>query len=91
MSGLVANELSGFIGRIEETPYETDRTVTGDPEDAICGSVWKLAFTATYDALKAPKEYMLFTQQDGAEEHCQVGAVVFSNARILNWLDGVLK
>lgn len=60
--------------------------VDSDGDKDMPGQAKKL-----YDALKAPKEYMLFTQQDGAEEHCQAGAVVFSNARILNWLDGVLK
>jgi pimeloyl-ACP methyl ester carboxylesterase len=44
-----------------------------------------------YDAIVAPKDYMLFTAQDGAEEHCQVGAMVYSNSRILNWLDEVMR
>jgi len=40
-----------------------------------------------YDALRCPKEYMLFSAAEGAEEHCQMGAVMISNERILNWLD----
>lgn len=40
-----------------------------------------------YDALKCPKEYMLFTTEEAAEEHCQMGAVMISGERILNWLD----
>lgn len=41
-------------------------------------------------AIRAPKDFMLFTAEDGAEEHCQVGAMVYSNSRILNWLDEVM-
>ena len=44
-----------------------------------------------YDALKCPKDFMLFTVEEGAEEHCQVGATMISNERILNWLDDTLK
>jgi hypothetical protein len=44
-----------------------------------------------FDALKCPKEYMLFTEKEGAEEHCQMGAMMISNERILNWLEEMLK
>ncbi len=44
-----------------------------------------------FSAIKSPKEYMLFTREDGAQEHCQMGATVYSNSRILDWLEGVLK
>ena len=40
-----------------------------------------------YEALKCPKEYMLFTKEEGAEEHCQMGACFISTERIFNWLD----
>jgi dienelactone hydrolase len=40
-----------------------------------------------YDALKCPKKYILFTSQEGAEEHCQCGAPALSNQRIFDWLD----
>ena len=43
-----------------------------------------------YDALKSPKDFMLFTKEEGAEEHCQMGAILISNARILDWLDGIM-
>jgi len=33
---------------------------------------------------------MLFTNEEGAGEHCQEGANMISNERILNWLDKVL-
>ena len=35
MSGIVARNLSGLIWSPMEVPDETDRDVTGDPEDAI--------------------------------------------------------
>lgn len=40
-----------------------------------------------YDALKCPKKYILFTAEEGAEEHCQCGAAALSNQRIFDWLD----
>lgn len=44
-----------------------------------------------YAALKGPKAFMLFTREEGAGEHCQIGAAVLSNERILDWLDGKMK
>jgi pimeloyl-ACP methyl ester carboxylesterase len=43
-----------------------------------------------YEALKCPREYMLFTKEEGAEEHCQMGAVMISDERILSWLENNL-
>jgi pimeloyl-ACP methyl ester carboxylesterase len=40
-----------------------------------------------YDALTYPKKYILFTTEEGAEEHCQCGAPALSNQRIFDWLD----
>jgi alpha-beta hydrolase superfamily lysophospholipase len=40
-----------------------------------------------YAAVKAPKDYILFTRAEGAGEHCQAGAYALSNARILNWIE----
>jgi pimeloyl-ACP methyl ester carboxylesterase len=40
-----------------------------------------------YDALTCPKKYILFTAEEGAEEHCQCGAPALSNQRIFDWLD----
>ena len=44
-----------------------------------------------FDALRSPKEYMFFTNKEGAGEHCQVGAYALSHERIFNWLDENLK
>lgn len=43
-----------------------------------------------FEALSAPKEYILFTSAEGAGEHCQVGASAISNERLFNWLDNHL-
>ena len=43
-----------------------------------------------YDALICPKEFMLFTIEESAEEHCQVGAHALSHQRIFDWLDKTL-
>lgn len=44
-----------------------------------------------YDVLAYPKEFMLFTKDEGAEEHCQIGSRVISNERILDWLDDAMR
>jgi pimeloyl-ACP methyl ester carboxylesterase len=44
-----------------------------------------------YDALTSPKSYIRFTEQEGAEEHCQCGAPALSNQRIFDWLDGIFQ
>ncbi|MBU0686230.1 MAG: alpha/beta fold hydrolase [Candidatus Margulisbacteria bacterium] len=44
-----------------------------------------------YDSLQSPKTYMEFTKEEGAEEHCQMGAAFISNERIYNWLDENLQ
>lgn len=46
--------------------------------------------TKLFKALKSPKDFMLFTKEEGAEEHCQMGALLISNARILDWLDDIM-
>lgn len=44
-----------------------------------------------YEHLKCPKKYMLFTSNEGAGEHCQMGAISLSNQRILDWLDEIFN
>jgi alpha-beta hydrolase superfamily lysophospholipase len=43
-----------------------------------------------YEALSCPKTLLRFTAEDGAEEHCQVGALLLSNHQVLSWLDTTL-
>ena len=40
-----------------------------------------------FEALTCPKKHILFTAEEGAEEHCQCGAAALSNQRIFDWLD----
>jgi esterase/lipase len=40
-----------------------------------------------YDALTCEKSFMLFTSEEGAGEHCECGAKLLSNERILAWID----
>ncbi|MDQ6862714.1 MAG: alpha/beta fold hydrolase [Thermoproteota archaeon] len=44
-----------------------------------------------FEALSCPKKYILFTADEGAEEHCQCGAAALSNQRIFDWLDETLN
>lgn len=53
-----------------------------EKEDSFPGQPQKV-----YDALQCPKKYILFTETEGAEEHCQCGAASLSNQRIFDWLD----
>jgi len=43
-----------------------------------------------YEALTCPKTLLRFTADDGAEEHCQLGALLLSNHRVFEWLDTTL-
>lgn len=40
-----------------------------------------------YDALKCPKDYMLFTAEDTGLVHCQTGAQSVATHRLFDWLD----
>lgn len=73
--------LKGVAGQITCPMLIVDSE--GDKE--MSGQALKL-----YDALKSPKDFIMFTKDDGAEEHCQMGAILISNARILDWLDDIM-
>jgi dienelactone hydrolase len=60
--------------------------VDSDNDQDLPGQAMQL-----YQALKCPKKYLLFTTQEGAGDHCQMGAVMISNEKILNWLKNTLK
>src|SRR5439155_5590300 len=40
-----------------------------------------------YDALRCPKALATFTAEEGAEEHCQVGAMGLHTQRVFDWLE----
>ncbi|WP_422743469.1 alpha/beta hydrolase family protein [Mycobacterium sp. WMMD1722] len=45
-----------------------------------------------YDALtNAPKTFVAFHKEDGAENHCQSGALAFKDEVVFNWLDDTFK
>lgn len=43
-----------------------------------------------YKSLNYSKDYLLFREEEGAEEHCQVGALTLFHERLFAWLDGTL-
>jgi dienelactone hydrolase len=43
-----------------------------------------------YEALTCPKTLLRFTAGEGAEEHCQYGALLLFNHRVFSWLDATL-
>lgn len=51
-------------------------------EDLLRGQAKKI-----YDLLTCPKEFMMFTSEEGAGAHCQVGGKLISNERIFNWIE----
>ena len=44
-----------------------------------------------YEGLKAPKTLFAFTSEDGAENHCQSGALAYLHDVVFNWLDTTLE
>ena len=57
-----------------------------EKDDSFPGQAEKV-----YNGLRSPKKYIRFTEEEGAEEHCQTGASALSNQRIFDWLGGVFK
>lgn len=44
-----------------------------------------------YESLVCPKDYLLFTKEQGAAEHCQQGAKIYACDCIFNWIEDQLK
>ena len=44
-----------------------------------------------FDGLQCPKQLVSFTAEDGAENHCQSGALSYKDEVVFNWLDETLK
>lgn len=44
-----------------------------------------------YDRLQCPKTLIKFTAEDGAENHCQSGALAYKDEVVFNWLDETLS
>ncbi|HVP18985.1 MAG TPA: alpha/beta fold hydrolase [Spirochaetia bacterium] len=66
----------GYAGRI------VARTLVIDGEAEEFGQAKEL-----YAALTCPKDYLLFTAEEAAPLHVQVGALAVSSQRIFDWID----
>jgi hypothetical protein len=44
-----------------------------------------------FDELTVPKVLARFTAEDGAENHCQSGALAYKDEVVFNWIDDMLK
>ena len=51
-------------------------------ENSFPGEARKL-----YEALRCPKTWLYFSAEEGAGEHCQVGAPGLAQQRVFDWLD----
>ena len=57
---------------------EKDHFIPREQVDLLCA------------ALKAPKTLRVFTQEEGAEEHCQIGNLALLHQVLFDWLDEAL-
>ncbi len=60
--------------------------LAGEKDHSFAGQAKKL-----YDLLKCPKKYILFTSEEGGEDHCHVAALSLANQRIFDWLDNTFQ
>lgn len=72
-----------LAGRAGHIPYPT--LVCCAENDDIGVTARKL-----HDALTCEKAFVTFSSQEGAGEHCEVGARTLFNQRMFDWLDTVL-
>ena len=56
--------------------------IDSDQDEGMKGEAERL-----YDALVCPKDFILFTAEEGAGLHCQMGAMLLAHQRIFDWLD----
>jgi alpha-beta hydrolase superfamily lysophospholipase len=71
--------LEDVVGEIA-TPF-----LVTDAENEAIGQGKQL-----YDALTAPKEFLFFTDAEGASGHCEGMGQALFNQRVYDWLDGVV-
>lgn len=79
--------LVAALKQYDNTPYLDDITSTvlvmdGAEEIAGAGQARRL-----YDALRCPKDYMLFGTETTASLHCQNGSLSVGTARLFDWLE----
>ncbi|HEY6535133.1 MAG TPA: alpha/beta hydrolase [Candidatus Nitrosocosmicus sp.] len=58
----------------------------GEKDDSFPGQPKKV-FEGLVSLPPSLKKYIIFTREEGAEEHCQSGAPAITNQRIFDWLD----
>lgn len=80
LRGVVPYTIKGLADRI------TCPTLVCEAENDVRGGDAK----PLYDAIVAPKEYMLFTNEEGAGEHGEAGAASLFAHRVFDWLDETL-
>jgi len=76
---LKSYDLAEVIGKIR-----ADMLVVNSSQDQVAGS--NAQAKRFFRALKTRKTYLEFTDDQGAQLHCQLGAPLLSSERILNWL-----
>lgn len=60
--------------------------LAAEKDHSFAGQAKKL-----YDLLKCSKKYILFTSEEGAEDHCHAAALSLANQRIFDWLDNTFQ
>jgi len=60
----------------------TAKTLVIDGEGEEYGQAREL-----FDALKCPKDYLLFTAEEAAQLHVQTGSLAVQTHRMFNWLE----
>ena len=70
-------DLSGVADRIRCPTLVIDT----EEESSFPGEARRL-----YDALTCERTFMLFTREEGAEDHCQVATPLLAQQRIFDWL-----
>jgi pimeloyl-ACP methyl ester carboxylesterase len=78
---LVKKSSSFTMDGIAQNIHCPTLVLDAEKDDSFPGQPQKV-----YDALQCPKKYILFTEAEGAEEHCQCGAASLCNQRIFDWL-----
>jgi alpha-beta hydrolase superfamily lysophospholipase len=59
--------------------------------DTEAEQVFKGQAQALFDALTCDKTFLIFTAEEGAEDHCQVGSPLLSAQRMFDWLEETLS
>lgn len=74
--------LEGLTDQIQCTTLIVD----GENEQFAGGQAKML-----FDMLNCPKEFMYFTNEEGAGDHCQIGSPLIAYERIFNWIEDTIN